>query len=109
MRVELLWVLVIALGCVLDGGLRAWRDLPDVPAVAWTPASAGGGQPMFECGDGGLALCPFGWTCVDRACAPLCTPLRPAGVCVEAGARCEQGTCVVPERPSRPAVGGLSP
>lgn len=54
------------------------------------------GAPLHECGDADpFGLCPFGLTCVDRACVPLCTPLHPTGACVEDGARCEAGACVI--------------
>ncbi len=53
------------------------------------------GAPILECGEDPFGLCPFGLTCVDRACVPVCAPHRPDGACVEDGARCVEGTCVV--------------
>ncbi|MEZ4336227.1 MAG: hypothetical protein R3B82_06330 [Sandaracinaceae bacterium] len=54
--------------------------------------------PLLECGEADpFGLCPFGLTCIDRTCVPLCTPLHPTGACVEDGARCEAGVCVIGE------------
>lgn len=46
-----------------------------------------------ECGDDPFGLCPFGQTCVDRACVPLCGPTQLDGACILDGAVCLDGWC----------------
>lgn len=55
------------------------------------------GTPLLECGVDPFGLCPFGQTCVDRACVPMCSPLHLDGACIEDGARCVGGACAIPE------------
>ena len=54
-----------------------------------------------ECDDDPFGLCPFGQTCVDRMCVPLCGPTRLDGTCVEHGAVCLDGQCGFPGPGSR--------
>jgi len=53
--------------------------------------------PLLECSEDAFGLCPFGFTCVDRTCEPLCSPGHPAGACIEDGATCEDGWCSIPD------------
>lgn len=52
------------------------------------------GAPLLECGpDDPFGLCPFGLTCVDRTCVPLCSAAHPDGACLDDGAVCRRGAC----------------
>ena len=53
----------------------------------------GGAATVHPCGEDRLGLCPFGETCVDGACVPLCDRAHPDGACVEDGAVCLGGWC----------------
>lgn len=77
--------------CVLT-----FRDAERPRSVFQRVADRERGAPLHECGEADpFGLCPFGLTCVDRTCVPICTPLHPGGACVEDGARCEAGACVI--------------
>lgn len=78
-------------------GLRCWLTFRDVRApravihrVTRDEASAS----LHLCSlDHRFGLCPFGTTCVDGTCEPLCSPLEPDGACTIDGQICVEGRC----------------
>jgi len=75
-----------------------WRDVADPRAVEHRVAGVTSSAPLLACGVDPFGLCPFGYTCVDQACVPLCGPAHPAGACTADGAVCQDGWCVLPDR-----------
>ena len=67
------------------------------PRVLWHVIGANeSAAPLLECSEDSSGLCPFGYTCRDRACTPLCGPSHPDGVCTD-GAICVDGWCTASE------------
>lgn len=63
------------------------------PLRVHTLAGGGGGAEVHPCGADRFGLCPFGQTCVDGSCAPLCSEMHPDGACTQDGAICLGGWC----------------
>lgn len=74
-----------------------WRDVEAPAAVRNRVAGRESGAPLLACGVDPFGLCPFGYTCVEQACVPRCSPAHPSGACTADGAVCEDGWCVLPE------------
>ena len=53
----------------------------------------GGAAAVHLCGEDRFGLCPFGETCVDGTCAPLCSEVHLDGACTEDGAVYLGGLC----------------
>ena len=83
--------------CLNERCLVTFEDV-DEPKLLWRRVGDDErAAPLLECDEDPFGLCPFGFTCVDRTCTPLCSASHPAGACIEDGAICDDGWCAFPD------------